>query len=212
MVNGHQLPSAITASSTTASTAGTVNILSNTVTVRDGAEINVGNAGTGDAGNFNISSNEIFLDNGASLRSEANGGSQGNIHIQANDVLLLRHSSNITTNAGDASTGGNIDINAGVIVAVPEENSDITANAVLGSGGNIQIATQDILGLKYSPQLTPESDITASSKFGVSGTVQVNNVGVDPNSGLVLNFRLNDATQRKKIGGLIEYKPPIDRC
>jgi dephospho-CoA kinase len=27
-----------------------------------------------------------------------------------------------------------------------------------------------------------------------------------------LNFRLNDATQRKKIGGLIEYKPPIDRC
>jgi spore photoproduct lyase len=27
-----------------------------------------------------------------------------------------------------------------------------------------------------------------------------------------LEFRLNDGTRRKKIGGLIEYRPPFDRC
>ncbi|MDX2240751.1 MAG: S-layer family protein, partial [Leptolyngbyaceae cyanobacterium bins.302] len=53
-----------------------------------------------------------------------------------------------------------------------------------GRGGSIQITTQGIFGLKFRPQLTPENDITASSQFGVSGNVQINNLGVDPNTGV----------------------------
>jgi hypothetical protein len=49
------------------------------------------------------------------------------------------------------------------------ENSDIIANTVKGRGGNIQITTQGLFGLKFRPQLTPENDITASSQFRVSG-------------------------------------------
>ncbi len=183
--NGLILPSSINASSTTNFNAGTVNITSDTVKVRNSAEVIVSNTGSGDAGNLNITANNIFLDNKASLRSEVKGGSQGNIHLQANDVLLLRRGSNITTNATGTSTGGNIDITAGAIIALPDEDSDIVANAVQGSGGNIQISTQGILGLKFRPQTTEKSDITASSQFGVNGTVQINNIGVDPNSGLV---------------------------
>ena len=37
-------------------------------------------------------------------------------------------------------------------------------------GGNINITTQGIFGLEFREELTPESDITASSKFGVNGT------------------------------------------
>ncbi|MEH2347601.1 MAG: S-layer family protein [Nostoc sp.] len=201
LFNGSQLPSAITASSTTSFAAGSVNIKSDTVRVRDGAEITVSNIGSGDAGNLNISADNILLDNKASLRSEVNGGSQGNIQLQANNVLLLRRGSNITTNAGSGSTGGNIDIIAGTIVALPNENSDIVANAVLGSGGNINITTQGIFGLQFRDQLTLESDITASSQFGVNGTVDINNFGVDPNSGLIeLPANLVDPSQKVAAG------------
>ncbi|WP_392476080.1 filamentous hemagglutinin N-terminal domain-containing protein [Nostoc sp. C110] len=201
LINGSSLKSAIAASSTTSFAAGSINITSDAVHVRDHAEITVSNTGSGDAGNLNITANNIFLDNGANLRSEVNGGGQGDIHLNANDVLLLRHSSNIITNALGTSTGGNININAGSIVAVPKENSDISANAVLGSGGNIQITTGGIFGLQFQDQLTPNSDITASSQFGLSGTVQVNTIGVDPNSGLVeLPANVTDPSQQIASG------------
>ncbi|HEY9853464.1 MAG TPA: hypothetical protein V6D28_28595 [Leptolyngbyaceae cyanobacterium] len=53
------------------------------------------------------------------------------------------------------------------------ENSNITANALQGQGGNIQIATQDIF-------LAPDSDITASSQLGVSGTVNISILNFNP--------------------------------
>ncbi|MBD2451175.1 S-layer family protein [Nostoc sp. FACHB-152] len=200
-LNGQYFKSAITASSTTTFAAGSVNITTDSLSVRDGAEITVSNSGTGDAGNLNINAQSIFLDNGANLRAGVNGGNRGNIRLGASDFLLLRHGSQIMTDALGASIGGNIAINAGSIVAVPTENSDISANAVLGSGGNIQITTQGIFGLQFGDQLTAKSDITASSQFGVSGTVQVNTVGVDPNSGLVeLPANITDPSQQIATG------------
>ncbi|BAY65478.1 hypothetical protein NIES22_55840 [Calothrix brevissima NIES-22] len=201
LTNGQIIPSAIAAFSTTNFNAGTVNITSDIVKVRNGAAVTVSNTGTGDAGNLNITANKIFLDNKASLRSEVKEGSQGNINLQANDVLLLRRNSNITTNATGTSAGGNINIIAGTIIALPYEDSDIVANAVLGSGGNIQIVTQGILGLQFRPQTTSQSDITASSQFGVNGTVEINNFGVDPNSGLIeLPANVTDSSQQIASG------------
>ncbi|MHC5731332.1 MAG: filamentous hemagglutinin, partial [Nostoc sp.] len=75
------------------------------------------------------------------------------------------------------------------------------ANAFNGNGGNINITTQGIFGLKYRDRLTRESDITASSQFGVSGTVQVNTIGIDPNSGLVeLPANVTDPSQQIATG------------
>ncbi|MEW6492918.1 MAG: S-layer family protein, partial [Cyanobacteriota bacterium] len=95
--------------------------------------------------------------------------------------------STISTTAGTAQAGGdggNITIDANLIVAVPKENSDITANAFEGRGGNINITTQGIFGLEFRENLTPLSDITASSEFGVDGAVEINTPGVDPSRGL----------------------------
>ncbi|MBD2355127.1 S-layer family protein [Tolypothrix sp. FACHB-123] len=201
IINGSYLPSAIAASSATSLAAGSVNITSDNVSVKDNAVITVSNTGNGDAGNLNITANNLFLDNNASLRSEVNGGGQGNIYLDVNDVLLLRHGSKIVTNALGASTGGNINLRVGSIVAVPTENSDISANAILGSGGNIQITTQGIFGLKFQAQPTINSDITASSQFGLSGDVQVNTIGVDPNSGLLqLPENITDSSQQIASG------------
>jgi filamentous hemagglutinin family protein len=162
--------------------AGSVNIFTNSLLVRDEAIISVSNTNSGDAGNLLIQANDLRLDNRASLRAEVNAGKQGNITINAN-LLMLRHGSNITTRASGTASGGNINLNTGLLIGL--ENSDIIANATKGSGGNIQITTQGIFGLKFQEQLTRENDITASSQFGVNGTVDINNFGVDPSSGLV---------------------------
>jgi large exoprotein involved in heme utilization and adhesion len=96
---------------------------------------------------------------------------------------VLRQNSLINATAGGTGNGGNITINAPVIAGF--ENSDIIANAVQGNGGNIQITTQGIFGLEFRPQLTPENDITASSQFGVNGTVEINEFSLDPDTGIV---------------------------
>ncbi|MCF4970076.1 two-partner secretion domain-containing protein [Nostoc sp. CMAA1605] len=197
--NGQILPSRITASSTTNFAAGSVNIQADTVRVQDNAQITVSNLGSGDAGNLNLNARQIFLDHGGSLRSEVNGGIQGNMQLLADTVLLLRHRSKISADASGNSTGGNINIIAPIIVGL--EDSDIIANAVQGRGGNILITTQGIIGLEYRPQLTLENDITASSQFGVNGTVEVNNVGIDPNSGLAeLPTNVTDSSQQIATG------------
>jgi filamentous hemagglutinin family protein len=161
---------------------GTLNISTGRLAIQDGAIINVGSQGTGDAGNINIAAKEIFLSDAGRLNADVNSGSQGNIHLES-DILLMRNSSQISTNAGTTANGGNIQIAANSIIQFG--NSDITANATKGQGGNINITTQALLGGKFRTQLTPENDITASSEFGVNGTVDINNFGVDPNSGLV---------------------------
>ncbi|UBF30428.1 S-layer family protein (plasmid) [Kovacikia minuta CCNUW1] len=102
---------------------------------------------------------------------------------------MLRHNSLISATAGTAQAGGdggNITINApgGFIVAVPQENSDITANAFTGRGGNVQVTAQGIFGLQFRPRLTPFSDITASSEFGFDGVVTLDIPNIDPSRGL----------------------------
>jgi large exoprotein involved in heme utilization and adhesion len=103
--------------------------------------------------------------------------------------LLLRRQSTISTTAGLAQAwgnGGNITITAprGFIVGVKTENSDITANAFTGNGGRVTITAQGVYGLQFRPQLTPFSDITASSTFGISGVVDLNILGIDPTRSL----------------------------
>ncbi|MEH1935821.1 MAG: S-layer family protein [Nostoc sp.] len=166
--------------------------------ITDGAIVGVDHQGIGDAGKLEINAGSIRLDNGGKITAATVQGKGGNIFIQAND-LIMRRGSSIVTNAGGIGNGGNITINSPIIVG--GENSDIIANAFQGNGGNIQINTQGIFGLKYRNELTPENDITASSKFGVNGTVDIKDFGVDPSSGLVeLPVNLTDSSQQIATG------------
>ncbi|MGB0563881.1 MAG: filamentous hemagglutinin N-terminal domain-containing protein [Spirulinaceae cyanobacterium] len=140
-----------------------------------------GNGG-GNAGTLNINTNQIRLSNQSQIVGESSSGNGGNLNINAQDLVLLRFNSSISTTAGTAQAGGNggnITINAPFIIGVPTENSDITANAFSGSGGNININAVAIYGLGFRPFLTPLSDITASSQLGVQGTVILNLTGAD---------------------------------
>jgi filamentous hemagglutinin family protein len=158
------------------------------VIIRDGARISVNSDGKGDAGNITLQAGTLTLDNRASISGQTASSQGGNINLQLKDILLLRRGSQITTTAGTAEAGGdggNITINTPFIVAVPKENSDISANAFSGEGGNIDINTQGIYGIEARSQPTQESDITATSQFGISGQVIINTPYIDPTQGLV---------------------------
>ncbi|BAY26771.1 filamentous hemagglutinin family outer membrane protein [Calothrix sp. NIES-2100] len=177
--------------------AGSLTINTPSLHIADGAAVSVKNDGPGLAGNVQINANNLVLDNKGSIVASTASGNGGDIHLNLQDNLLMRHNSLISATAAGSGNGGNVTINSPVIVAVSSENSDIIANAVQGSGGNIAINTQGLFGLKFRDQITPESDITASSQFGINGTVNINNFGVDPNSGLVeLPANVTDPSQQ----------------
>ncbi|MEA5504191.1 S-layer family protein [Halotia wernerae UHCC 0503] len=179
--------------------AGTIAINTDRLTVRNNGKVTVQNSGPANAGKLQINAGSIELNNNGLLSASTKLGEGGNIQIEARNLLLLRRESRINAEAEGTGNGGNIVIKAPVIVGLA--NSDIVANAVAGNGGNIDVTTQGIFGLKYRDQLTPKSDITASSQFGVNGTVDINNFGIDPNSGLVeLPANITDSSQQIATG------------
>ncbi|MCL1470670.1 filamentous hemagglutinin N-terminal domain-containing protein [Argonema antarcticum] len=175
--------------------SGNVTINTPVLRVSDGGLVTVRNDGSGDAGNLTIGAGSIFLDRLGNISASTQSGQGGNIILQARNSLQLRNGSQITAAAGNRGNGGNLSIDASTIVAL--ENSDISANAFEGNGGNIQITTQGIFGTQFRLQQTPLSDITASSDFGVSGNVTLNTPDVNPRSGLVeLPAEISDSSQQ----------------
>jgi large exoprotein involved in heme utilization and adhesion len=166
---------------------GNLTIAAGQLNVQDGAAITVNSLRTGRAGNLEVAAGSVSLNEGF-ITATTRSGDGGNITLRVQDLLLMRHKSEISTTAGTAQAGGdggNITIDADFIVTIPKEDSDITANAFTGRGGNINITTQGIYGLQFRPHPTSLSDITASSEFGVQGIVQINTPDVDPSRGLV---------------------------
>jgi filamentous hemagglutinin family protein len=129
---------------------------------------------SGDSKEIKLQSRSLKVLGNSSIRTQTvTESTSGNIDIQA-DFILLRNNSQISTSSGIAGTlinsgkklgqGGNICINVncpapgapipfnskarGFIVALPLENSDITANAFNGNGGNIGINVLNFFGLK----------------------------------------------------------------
>jgi large exoprotein involved in heme utilization and adhesion len=166
---------------------GDVEIITGSLSLTD-AFISSESLGTGIAGDIIIETRQNLEANRSRIRATTLSGDGGDMTLRVGDLLLMRNGSNISTTAGEAGKGGdggNITIDADFIVAVPKENSDITANAFEGRGGNINIRTQGIYGLEFREELTPLSDITASSRIGVDGEFQLDLLtNVDPSRGL----------------------------
>ena len=194
------------AETTSTGAGGDLHIATDRLVIQDGAGVNVSNEGTGNAGNLGIAARTIFLDNRGSITAETRSGNGGSIALQDLDMLLLRNNSRISTTAGTAQVGGdggNLSINArdGFVVSVPNENSDITANAFEGQGGRVEITAQGILGFVprtaadlrqlgvnspglVDPATLPTNDITAISQAApeLSGLVILNTLAPELNT------------------------------
>ena len=123
-------------------------------------------------------------------------GDAGNITLNTNNLQLLDQSQ-ITSSAVRIGNGGNITIDSRTILGI--QNSDITANAVGGNGGNITIDSDFIVGLKERSRLTPFSDITASSEFGIDGTVTINTPENNLDEQVYAGFKTYTVTQNREL-------------
>jgi filamentous hemagglutinin family protein len=153
-----------------------------TISLKNISGISTTSSGTGQTGNVSITAAQLLL-NESVLFSNATSVSGGNITVAISDKLLLRNDSFINTSSGSREkngNGGNITISSPLIIALPG-NNDINADANGGNGGNVNITSQGLFGIKYRPLGSDfTSDITASSQFGQSGTVNISTPGTDP--------------------------------
>jgi filamentous hemagglutinin family protein len=167
--------------------AGNIKLTADTLGLDKALVRSSSNSPTGQAANIDIQVKDLLLDR-SRIRTDSSSGNGGNLAIQASRLLLLRRNSGITASAGTldlGGNGGNITLTTTNLVAVPKENSDITANAFTGNGGNITLTTTGLLGIKPQPNLTGFSDITASSAQGIQGSIRLTQPDLSPEQGLI---------------------------
>lgn len=188
--------------------AGNISLSTGRLSIRDGATISVESFGSGRAGTIDVQAAAIELDTGGSIDGTTGSGAGGNINLQAQNIQL-RRGSRISTDA--AANGGNIRLGSEFLIAFPDENSNITANARTNQGGQVTINVPNIFGLaavsreqlrdrldltdaefarlRISPTtILNSNDIAAISQAAgpnLQGTVIFNTSGINPAQDLV---------------------------
>ena len=150
---------------------GNVSINTPNLNINQGGSISVENQGTGAGGNIELNADNLQINSDSEITATAEGkAGGGNVTINATNITAKKQSA-ISANA-EGGDGGNITIGTDTLLGI--DNSDITANAVEGDGGNITITADAIVGFAERAELTPLSDITASSDFGTAGVITIN--------------------------------------
>ncbi len=188
---------------------GNITIDPQVILIQNGGRIAVDSQGRGSGGNISITSDQLQLINQGLITAETVSADGGNITLNIADVILLLNNSQISATAGTALTGGNggnIDITTTYLIGSPNDgNSDITANAFSGAGGQVLITADGIFGIAplsraelearlgtsdpalLDPANLPSNDITAISQENPSlqGQVEIRSPDVDPSQGIV---------------------------
>ena len=112
--------------------------------------------------------------------------------------MLLRRNSQISTFAG--GNGGRIAINSPFIVAVPQENSDITANVFSGQGGSVKINATGIFGLvtRSRSELEQLLGTTDSTQLDTS-RLPTNDIAIDPSLNGIVTINTPDVDPNQRL-------------
>jgi filamentous hemagglutinin family protein len=179
---------------------GNILLTTKSLSISNGAEISAASLSDGAAGNVTITaSGAVALQSGSLLSVSSLSGNSGDLVVTANaDIFCF--DSNITTQAGNnggniilaspgvillrntpmtakaQNNGGNITIDPVLVIL---DHSPLSADAVNGTGGAISITTSNGL-------LQSDSPISASSTFGLQGTVTLITPPLDVAAGLLV--------------------------
>ncbi|NEP00177.1 MAG: filamentous hemagglutinin N-terminal domain-containing protein [Symploca sp. SIO2E9] len=146
---------------------GSVEIDTGSLYLTNGAFINVGTFGTGDAGDIilTVEENLNAEDSGISTIAASNTGDAGDIILTVEENLTAENS--FISAESILSAGGAIEIKAGEILLFGD--SDIRTNVLVGTegGGNITLTADSIIAFD-------DSDILAFARDGAGGDIIFN--------------------------------------
>ena len=178
---------------------GNIRLRLGELSIEDRGAILVSSEGSGRAGTITVeAARQVSLTGGSSITAAApessggdiaiSGGAHielensritaeaktkgGNIRLVSRDLLHLFESK---VTAAAYTDGGNIFIDPQFVLL---DRTQISANAVVGHGGNIQIFSGYFIA-------SPDSLVTASSERGISGEVRINAINVDLTGNIV---------------------------
>ncbi len=156
--------------------AGTITIEAERLWLQQ-AEITSESEGDGDAGNIDLTIVEELSLNRGKISTQAEQAAGGNISLKINGKLLHLGDSAITTSVkGGMGGGGNITVTQPEFTVLNE--SQVIAQADGGNGGNILISPHYFI-------TSPRSLVSASSRRGIDGEVNINTPESDVSCGLV---------------------------
>jgi filamentous hemagglutinin family protein len=157
--------SASTIGKAPSATGGNITISSvQSTNLSNGGSITAGSTGPANAGNITINAGSQFISNNGSVTTQASQATGGNITVQATDSIRLVNSRiDTSVQGGPTTAGGNISLDPSIVTL---QNSQVRAEAVQGQGGNITIVAGTFLADQTSL-------VSASSEFGLSGTVNI---------------------------------------
>lgn len=198
---GSDAPSGLFSRTRSAGDSGELTVNTDTLRIENGARLTVSAVHDnnipghedilGTVSDANIAARVITLDDGE-ISATSPSGMGGDLNLTVEDLIQMRNGSLISASAGmpgDSGSGGNVTIDAsdGFVVAQPNANNNILANAFGGGeGGNINITAIGIYGFSepdaFSPDLAnnDSNDISASSESGTDGIINLNALVVDP--------------------------------
>ena len=163
--------------------AGNLEINAGSVEVINQGKITTDNA-NGIGGDLTLNADTMTLENEASVSAStvAEEGQGGIVTLDIDNNLIMSDRSLISARADSGASGGNLMIDADFVIALPNQNNDIIAAAASGTGGDINVTTNAIFGLEERSSTPPNNtnDIDASSVFGLDGTVEINELDVNP--------------------------------
>ena len=146
------------------------------ITISDGASVSSSSTGPGNTGNIQINAGNQFEMTNSTVTTEATQAGGGTIKITTSPsgTVQLTNSMISASVLDGTGGGGSVNIDPQFVIL---QNSQILAQAVQGPGGNISITTNLLLP-------DANSVISASSQFGVNGTVTIQSPNA-PGSGQV---------------------------
>ncbi len=190
----------IAATSASSGAGGSVAVQATRLTLDSGATIEASATGAGVAGSVSIDVQQpLELTGGSAVRTTSTVSDAGTVAITSATDIDLQDStvavSALVGNAGqvslraigrisllNSSVVAEAGLNGGNVFIDPEfvllDHSRISANAILGAGGNILIIADNFLA--------SSSAVTASSEASVQGSVQIQSLVVDLSGALVL--------------------------
>lgn len=217
--------------------AGNVNIMTESIVLEMGAQINSGTSTEGNGGSINVNSSGNIsisgtLEDGTpgGMLSRANGtapgsGDGGTMALTADQNFTLGGGATISASSDGPADAGNIHVTAANTISL--DGASITTEALQASGGNIKLTAQDLIQLNDSmisssvqgDVNTAGGDINLDPDFIILQNSQIlakavqgqgGNISLIANNAVLVDpLSVLDASSALGVSGSVDIQAPI---